>query len=350
MALISQARPMMKMQLLGDSGLRVSQLCLGTMTFGEDWGWGASKEVSREIFDAYVEAGGNFIDTASPYTNGTSEKFIGEFVATDRDSFVVATKFTLPDQFEEIQPATKVGNARKNLRRSIEASLKRLNTDHIDVLYLHVWDFTTPTDEIMRTLDDLVTSGKVLYLGISDTPAWIVARAQTTAQFRGWTPFSVLQIEYSLIERTVERDLIPMADALGMTVAPWSPLAGGVLSGKYSSGEQTNRGRDVPERSLQIAKIVGEQAEKTGCTPSQLSLAWLLAKNTIPILGARKTDQFKDNLGCLDVKISPETMQTLDEASKIEPGFPHDFLHGDFVQQRVLGGKKELLDGISPRA
>lgn len=340
----------MKLQLLGDSGLRVSELCLGTMTFGEDWQWGASKDVSREIFDAFAEAGGNFLDTASAYTNGTSEKYVGEFVAHDRDAFVVATKWTLPDSFNDLQPATKVGNSRKNLRRSVEESLRRLNTDHIDVLYLHVWDFTTPTDEIMRTLDDLVTSGKVLYLGISDTPAWIVARAQTTALLRGWAPFSVLQIEYSLLQRTVERDLIPMAQALGMSVAPWSPLAGGVLSGKYSSGEATSRGREIPAQSLEIAKVVGQHAEKMGCTPSQLALAWLLAKGTIPILGAGKTEQFKDNLGCLEVQIAPETMAALDEASKIELGFPHDFLSGDFVKSRVLGGKNELIEGIQARS
>lgn len=350
MALVLQAEQVMKMQLLGDSGLRVSQLCLGTMTFGEDWQWGASKEVSREMFDAFVEAGGNFLDTASAYTDGTSEKYVGEFISSDRDAFVVATKFTLPDKFTEPQPAGKTGNSRKNLRRSVESSLKRLGTDHIDVLYLHVWDFTTSTDEIMRTLDDLVSEGKVLYLGISDTPAWIVSRAQTTAQLRGWTPFSVLQIEYSLIERTVERELIPMAKALGMSVAPWSPLAGGVLSGKYSSGEQTSRGQDVPQRSLDIAKVVGAEAQKLGCTPSQLSLAWLVAKGTIPILGSRKTDQFKDNLGCLDVQIPDDTMKTLDDASNIDLGFPHDFIHGDFVRSRVLSGKDELLDGISPRS
>lgn len=341
----------MKLQLLGDSGLRVSQLCLGTMTFGEDWQWGASKDVSKQIFDSFTNAGGNFIDTASVYTDGTSEKLVGEFVACDRDAFVVATKYSLPDSFSETQPATKVGNARKNMRRSVEESLKRLNTDHIDVLYLHVWDFTTPTDEVMRTLDDLVSSGKVLYLGISDTPAWIVARAQTTAMLRGWTPFSVLQIEYSLIERTVERDLIPMAKALGMSVAPWSPLAGGVLSGKYSSGQQTSRGYgEVPQRSVDIAKVVGEQAQKSGCSPAQLALAWLVAKNTIPILGARKIEQFEDNLKCLDVQISPETMSALDEASKTEMGFPHDFLGGDFVTSRVLGGKHELTENIAPRA
>lgn len=340
----------MKLQLLGDSGLRVSQLCLGTMTFGEDWGWGAPKDTSKQIFDSFTQAGGNFLDTASAYTNGTSEKLVGEFIARDRDAFVVATKFSLPDQMEQIQPATKVGNARKNIRRSVEASLKRLNTDHIDVLYLHIWDFTTPTEEVMRTLDDLVTSGKVLYLGISDTPAWIVSRAQTLAQFRGWTPFSVLQIEYSLLERTVERDLIPMAKALGLSVAPWSPLKGGVLSGKYAQSGQTSRGREVSDKQLEVARIVGEEADKLGCSSAGLALAWLVAKNTIPILGASKLEQFEDNLKSLDVHIPADTMARLDEATQIELGFPHDFLSAPFAQSRLLGEKYELLENISPRA
>lgn len=349
-AFISHARRAMKLQLLGDSGLRVSQLCLGTMTFGEDWQWGASKDVSRQIFDSFVQAGGNFIDTASAYTNGTSEKLVGEFVASDRDAFVIATKYSLPDQLDQIQPITKIGNARKNLRRSVEDSLKRLSTDHIDVLYLHIWDFTTPTDEIMRTLDDLVRSGKVLYLGISDTPAWIVSRAQTLAQLRGWTPFSVLQIEYSLLERTVERDLIPMAKALGMSVASWSPLKGGILSGKYAQNGQTSRGREVSAQQLEVARIVGEEADKLGCSSAQLALAWIVAKNTIPILGASKLEQFEDNLKSLDVQIPADTMARLDDATQIELGFPHDFLSTPFAQSRLLGERYELIENITPRA
>lgn len=340
----------MKTQLLGQSGLRVSQLCLGAMTFGEDWQWGANRDISRQIFDKFAEAGGNFIDTANAYTDGTSEKFVGELIAADRDAWVVATKYSLPDQMGftggELPSVAKTGNSRKNMMRSVEGSLKRLGTDHIDLLYLHVWDFTTRPEEVMRSLDDLVRAGKVLYAGISDTPAWIVSHAQTIAQLRGWTPFSVLQIEYSLAERTVERDLIPMAQALGLSVAPWSPLAGGVLSGKYSSGDKaSNRGFPIPARSLEIAEKLGEVAREIGCSPSQLALKWLVDKNTIPILGARKIEQFEDNLRCLDVKIAPEQTAKLDEISAVELGFPHDFLRGDFVQSRVLSGKKELLDG-----
>ena len=349
---LTDKETLMKTQLLGQSGLRVSQLCLGTMTFGEDWDWGANREVSRQIFDRFAQAGGNFIDTSNSYTDGTSEEFVGELVASDRDAWVVATKYSFPDHMSMTSdaqftpPVAKSGNSRKNMMRSVEGSLKRLGTDHIDLLYLHAWDYTTPSEEIMRALDDLVRAGKVLYAGVSDTPAWIVSRAQTLAQLRGWTPFSVLQIEYSLAERTVERDLVPMARALGLSIAPWSPLAGGVLSGKYSQGEtESNRGFPIAPKSLEIARKLGEVAQEIGCSPSQLALKWLVDKNTIPILGARKIEQFEDNLKCLDVQIAPEQGAKLDEISAIELGFPHDFISGDFVRPRLLGGKTELLDG-----
>lgn len=340
----------MKTKLLGRSGLRVSELCLGTMTFGDDWQWGADRNVSRLMFERFADAGGNFIDTANAYTAGTSEKIVGELIASDRDAWVVATKYTLPDGMtmgdNATQPAAKTGNSRKNMMRSVEGSLRRLGTDHIDLLYLHIWDFTTYPEEIMRALDDLVRAGKILYAGISDTPAWIVARAQSIAELRGWTPFSVLQVEYSLAERTVERELIPMARSLGLSVAPWSPLAGGVLSGKYSKGtEASSRGFPITARSLEIATKLGEVAEEIGCSPSQLALKWLLEKDTIPILGARKLEQFEDNLKCLDVQVTPAQIAKLDEISAIELGFPHDFITSEFVQARVLSGHKELLAG-----
>lgn len=341
----------MKTRLLGQSGLRVSQLCLGTMTFGEDWDWGANRDISRQIFDRFADAGGNFLDTANTYTNGTSEKFVGELIATDRDAWVVATKYTMPDAMDMTPSGgttapTKTGNSRKNMMRSVEGSLQRLGTDHIDLLYVHMWDYTTHTEEVMRGLDDLVRAGKVLYAGVSDAPAWVVARAQTIAQLRGWTPFSVLQIEYSLAERTVERDLIPMAHALGLSVAPWSPLAGGILSGKYKEGDTaSNRGFPIPPRSLKIAGELGKIADEIGCSSSQLALKWLVDQNTIPILGARKIEQFEDNLKCLDVTISPEHHARLNESSTIELGFPHDFITGEFVRARVLSGKMELLSG-----
>ncbi|MGL5880379.1 MAG: aldo/keto reductase, partial [Xenococcaceae cyanobacterium] len=219
----------MRYKLLGNSGLRVSELCLGTMTFGEDWGWGGSYEESRKMFDAFAAAGGNFLDTANLYTNGTSEKYVGEFVAGDRHKWVIATKYSLNTGNGEINAG---GNHRKNMVQAVEASLQRLNMEYIDLLWLHAWDFTTPVEEVMRSFDDLVRMGKVLYIGVSDTPAWIISQANTLANLRGWTPFIGLQIEYSLKERTPERDLLPMAQALGIGVTAWSPLGAGVLTGK----------------------------------------------------------------------------------------------------------------------
>ena len=345
----------MKYKLLGKSGLRVSELSLGTMTFGEDWGWGASVDESRKIFDAYVEAGGNFIDTANGYTDGSSEKIVGELIAKERERFVVATKYSFPLQMNnKTGDPNASGNHRKNLIQSLEASLKRLNTDYIDLFWLHAWDFTTPIEEVLRSLDDVVRQGKVLYIGISDTPAWIVSQANTIAQYQGWTQFVALQIEYSLIQRTPERDLIPMAKAFDLAVTPWSPLGGGVLTGKYNKpsqeGDEQGRvgslGGEVSEKNLAIAQVVSEVAEKIGHTPSQVALAWLRAQSgvIIPIIGARKLTQFQDNLASLDVSLSPEHLQRLDEVSQIELGFPHDFLQSDVIHERLFGGTFDTIE------
>ncbi|MEH2117184.1 aldo/keto reductase [Nostoc sp.] len=345
----------MKYKLLGKSGLRVSELSLGTMTFGEDWGWGASVDESRKIFDAYVEAGGNFIDTANGYTDGSSEKIVGELIAKERERFVVATKYSFPLQMNnKTGDPNASGNHRKNLIQSLEASLKRLNTDYIDLFWLHAWDFTTPIEEVLRSLDDVVRQGKVLYIGISDTPAWIISQANTIAQYQGWTQFVALQIEYSLIQRTPERDLLPMAKAFDLAVTPWSPLGGGVLTGKYNKppqegGEQgrfKTTGGEVSEKNLAIAKVVSEVAEKIGHTPSQVALAWLRAQSgvIIPIIGARKLTQFQDNLASLDVSLSPEHLQRLDEVSQIELGFPHDFLQSDIIHERLFGGTFDTIE------
>ena len=345
----------MKYKLLGKSGLRVSELCLGTMTFGEDWGWGASKDECRAVFEAFTAAGGNFIDTANLYTNGSSETITGELISADRDRFVLATKFSLPDN--PTSPANAgnpnaAGNHRKNLIRSVEGSLKRLGTDYIDLLWLHAWDFMTPVDEVMRGLDDLVSAGKIGYVGISDAPAWIVSQANTLADFRGWTPFVALQIEYSLVERTPERELIPMARAFGLTVTPWSPLGQGVLTGKYNGGkkaEGTRLSGDYPrpitEQKLAIAQTVVDVAAEIGRTPSQVALAWLLAQGTsvIPIIGSRKASQIEDNLACVDVTLTAAQLKTLNEASKIEMGFPHDFLAGPNMRSAVTAGNDEAI-------
>jgi aryl-alcohol dehydrogenase-like predicted oxidoreductase len=339
----------MRYKLLGKSGLRVSELCLGTMTFGEDWGWGAPKDTSRQIFDTFVEAGGNFIDTANLYTNGSSEKIVGELIAPDRDRFVVATKYSLASQWQGDNNPNGGGNHRKNMIRSLEGSLKRLNTDYVDLLWLHAWDFATPVEEVMRAFDDLVRQGKVMYIGISDTPAWIVSQANTLAQSNGWAQFIALQIEYSLIERTPERDLIPMANAFDLAVTPWSPLAGGVLSGKYAqngNGQATSRGQKIPDRSFQIAQTVGKIAQELDCSSAQIALAWLLAQSPqmIPILGASKLEQLQDNLKCLDVTLSPEQLQQLDRASQIELGFPHDFLASEMMRGNLFSGTYDSID------
>ena len=232
----------MRYRLLGNSGLRVSEAALGTMTFGDDWGWGAAKDESRKVYDAFREVGGNFVDTANLYTNGTSESFLGEFMQGHRHSIVMATKYT------NAVPGTDpnaAGNHRKSMMQAVEASLKRLGTDYIDLYWVHVWDQITPVEEVMRGLDDLVRQGKVLYVGISDAPAWWIAQANTLAHLRGWSPFIGLQIEYSLIERTVERELIPMSKALNLGLTAWAPLSNGVLTGKYH-GHGSVRGRSGP--------------------------------------------------------------------------------------------------------
>ena len=302
----------MRFRYLGPSGLRVSELCLGTMTFGEDWGWGASKEESRAIFDCYVERGGNFIDTANGYTNGTSEKIVGELIKSDRDRFVLATKYSFPTVRGDPNSG---GNHRKSMLRSLEGSLKRLGTDYVDLFWLHAWEFSTPVEEVMRALDDLVRSGKVLYVGVSDTPAWVVSQANMLAEVRGWSPFIALQIEYSLIERTPERDLLPMARNLGMTVTPWGVLGSGVLTGKYNNAlptptrtlqqgatvERVERrleainSQKVNDQNLKIAEAVVEAAKQIGCSPSQVALAWLRTRpgSIVPILGARRLDQMR---------------------------------------------------------
>src|SRR6266581_7636663 len=234
----------MRFRLLGNSGLRVSEFALGTMTFGDDWGWGSAREESQKVYDAFREAGGNFIDTANIYTNGTSESFLGEFMQGHRQSVVMATKYTNADPGKDPNAA---GNQRKNMMQAVEASLKRVQTDYIDLYWVHMWDQITPVEEVMRGLDDLVRQGKVLYVGISDAPAWWIAQANTMAELRGWTQFIGLQIEYSLMERTVERELIPMAKALNLGVLAWSPLARGVLTGKYHGDGKADGGRMINE-------------------------------------------------------------------------------------------------------
>lgn len=327
----------MKYRLLGRSGLRVSELALGAMTFGTQE-WGAPKDESRRVYERFREAGGNFIDTANVYGGGNSERFLGEFLANDRERIVLATKYTGVTRPRDVNAA---GNNRKNMMDSVHASLSRLATDYIDLFWVHVRDFTTPIEEVMRGLDDLVRQGKVLYVGISDTPAWEVSRANTLAELRGWTPFVGLQIRYSLLDRAAERELLPMAKALDLAVTPWDTLGSGVLTGKYNrdpalQGRAALRGR-VRERDLGIAGEVLKLAEEIGRTPAQVALAWVRQGQgvIVPLVGAKTVDQLEDNLGCLDFSLTPEQKQRLDGASAIELGFPHDFL-AQFATDRII--------------
>lgn len=341
----------MNYKIYGNSGLKVSELCLGTMTFGEEWGWGANKEISKKIFDAYVDRGGNFIDTANVYTNGTSEKYVGEFIKSERERFVLATKYTLSMNPDDPNAS---GNSRKNMMQSVEASLKRLDTDYIDLLWVHAYDPTVPVQEVMQGLNDLIRQGKVNYIGISDAPAWIVSHANTMAELKGWSEFIGLQIEYSLLERTVERELLPMADYYNLGIAAWSPLAGGLLSGKFSSKNTNVDGtrfevsafKELNERNLKIADTVIEIAEEIGKSPAQVSLNWLLNKgyNVFPIIGARKIDQIEDNLNAAEFDMDEEHMEKLDQVSDIELGFPHDFLLRDGIQKLIYGNNKPMIE------
>jgi aryl-alcohol dehydrogenase-like predicted oxidoreductase len=356
----------MRYKLLGKSGLRVSELCLGGMTFGEDWGSmlpGASKEEARKIFDIFVSKGGNFIDTANVYQKGTSEKYIGEFISSEREKYVLATKYTLTTNPDDPNAS---GNHRKNLVQSVDASLKRLNTSYIDLLWIHVWDPMTPIEEFIRALDDMVRSGKILYVGISDAPAWVVSYANAIAKLHGWTPFVGIQIMYNLIERSAERDLLPMARALDIGVTAWSPLAGGVLSGKYSNSTQKNTNEQkrysannpmgasfVNERNISIATEVQVIAKEINRTPSQIALNWIRQQQyhhtdwskgvVIPIIGARTVTQINDNLGCLDFELTQDQLNRLDEKSKIQLGFPHDFI-SEAAKIFLYGNTFSLID------
>jgi aryl-alcohol dehydrogenase-like predicted oxidoreductase len=331
----------MKYKLLGRSGVKVSEICLGTMGFGTEAGWGADKETSFAIMDAFANAGGNFIDTANIYKLGTSEKIIGEFVSPrDRDYFVIATKYSLRDNTTNPNAS---GNNRKNMMRSVEGSLKRLQTDFIDVLYLHIWDDLTPIDEVLRGIDDLVKQGKVNYAAISDTPAWMVSKGNTMAELMGWSQFVALQVEYSLLQRSAERDLIPMANHFGMTVTPWAPLAGGALTGKYLKGDTGRIKADSNRRSdnsVRITREVMAVAEKLGAQASHVALQWTRQQgfNCIPIVGATKVEQLHDNLEMIGLVIPQEDITRLNEASEIDLGFPGKFFKEEGVKQNNFGG------------
>jgi len=321
---------------LGRSGLRVSPFCLGAMTFGEDLGWGSSVEESQQIIDRYIALGGNFIDTANFYTKSHSEKILGDHIgrhSARRDRLVIATKFS-----GNLYPGDPNGggSSRKAIVGAAENSLRRLQTDYIDLYWLHIWDKNTPIEETMAALDDLVRAGKVRYIGVSDTPAWKVAQANTLAQFRGWSAFAALQIEYSLLERTVEQDLIPMALEFGLGVTPWSPLKSGALSGKYT---RANAGAQKGDRGAFLEGSLNEEtyavidqleviAKAHDASVAAVSLAWLSAKPgvTSPIIGARRLAQLEDNINALDVKLTADEVAKLDALTQPKLNFPHNML------------------------
>ncbi len=334
---------------LGRTGLRVSPLCFGAMTFGTEWGWGADETVSKQMFDRYIEAGGNFIDTADAYTNGHSEELVGKFVAGGnlRDRTVIATKFTF-----NAQPGNPNagGNGRKNIYRALEGSLRRLKMDYVDLYYLHAWDIVTPVEEVVSTLTDLVKEGKIRYYGLSDTPAWYVARAQTLAEKEGKERIATLQLEYSLLERTIEREHVPAAQELGIGICPWGPLAGGFLSGKYKREGNTGKGEGrlagpnqifnrFTERNWRIVDAFLEIAKQINKTPAQIALNWVATQPgiTSTILGATKVAQLEDNLSAIEFEIPAELRKRLDEVSALEPAHPYVFFW-PMTQGRISGG------------
>jgi aryl-alcohol dehydrogenase-like predicted oxidoreductase len=322
----------MKQKILGTTGLRVSELSLGTMTFGEDFGWGSSVEESRKVFHTFLDHGGNFLDTADFYTNGSSETIIGNFSQGIRDQLVITSKYTFNT---DTQNSNAGGNQRKNMMRAVEQSLRRLKTDYIDLYMVHIWDRLTPIDEIMRGLDDLVSSGKILHAGMSDAPAWWIAKANEYAAHHGRTKFSTLQMEYNLIERGIEREILPLAKHDQLAIMAWSPLASGLLSGKYRQLKDKGKSKRgliadarLNEQNINIINTVNDLAEELKTSPAALSLKWVMMQypQLFPVVGARTAEQLVDNLSSLDISLTKKHMQILNDVSKISLGFPYDII------------------------
>jgi len=333
----------LRYHLLGRSGLRVSELALGTMTFGPDWGWGADLDESRRIFARFVEVGGNFVDTASNYTDGSSEEFVGELVQGDRDRFVIATKYTL-----SLDPGdpNAGGNHRKSLVRALEQSLRRLRTDHVDLLYLHMRDDTTPIEEAVRALDDQVRLGKVLHVGISDSPAWVVAQANTLAELRGWSPFVALQVPYSAAGRSPERELFPMAASFGLAVVAWGVLDAGILTGKPTE-ERRWPEDEVSERAQRVVDALAMVARERGCTPAQAAIAWVRQRPAppavIPLVAATREEQIVENLAAASIELDVHELAAIDDAGRPDLGFPRAFLESSGVRELIYGETYERI-------
>jgi len=335
----------MNYKLLGKTGIKVSELCLGTMTFGTDWNFGSNKDESKRVYDTFVNAGGNFFDTANIYTTGTSEKYLGEFVKSERENLVIASKYSLT----ESSKINLSGNSRKNMTQSIEGSLKRLGTDYIDLYYVHAWDFLVAPEELMRNLEYLLASGKILSIGISDTPAYITSRCNTLAELRGWNQFAAYQVEYCLTEKTADREIIPLCNHDDMTFCGFGPLAAGLLSGKYleennSDPKRMTKGVSprLSDRNLAISAEINKFSKEIGYTPSQVAIRWAMqiVEKSSPIFGARSLKQCEENLKVLDFSLSDEQMARLNEISKIGPNNPNDFLKLPRVEEILYAGQK----------
>ena len=344
---------------LGRSGLRVSPLCLGTMTFGQDLGWGADPETCRGLFDHYVASGGNFVDTANCYTFGHAEAMIGEFVtgsSSRRDALVLATKFAMNLYAGDPNGG---GASRKAIMQQCENSLRRLGTDYIDLYWIHCWDEFTPIEETMLALDNLVRSGKVRYIGFSDAPAWKVAQSQTLALMRGWSPLIALQVPYSLLQRSVEAEFLPMAKDLGLGVLPWAPLAGGALSGKYdrekplSSSDRGELGYSFGEREWNLIEAMREIAGRRETTVSTIALSWVVGQPmvTSPIIGVRIMPQLLDNIAALGVKLTDDERRELDELTSPHLPFPNALLKSTpslMHAGATVNGVSSVLRAITP--
>ncbi len=339
----------MKYKLLGRSGLRVSELCLGAMTFGEEYDYGANEAVSRSLYERYLEAGGNFIDTANIYNAGTSERMLADFIRPHRDEIVLASKYSMTTNATLPNAG---GNHRKNLVQALEASLERLDTDYLDLYWVHGWDQLTRIDEVMRALDDMVRAGKVLHVGVSNMPAWVISQANTLAAARGWTPFTAVQMHYNLVERSIETDFFDLCNAQDMGMLAWSPLAGGLLSGKFNRDADASAAADsrlkkaeygpgmLAEHRIAIAEGLSNLATAAGCTAPQLALAWLLHRPqgaVIPMIGARTLAQFDDNMACLNVELDTAQIAALDALAEPPATYPASLFRTPFYRRMMHG-------------
>ncbi len=351
----------MRYKILGRSGLRVSEVALGTMMMGPEEPGRAGPLESRRIMEAYAEAGGNFFDSAPIYNNGASEQVLGEFVNTDRERYIVTTKFTNV-MYSGLDPSVpddpnRGGNHKKSMVQSVEGSLRRMNLDYIDLLWIHVWDFSVDIEDVMRGVNDLVQQGKVLHFGLCNTPAWVVARGQTAATIRGWEPISALQYQYNLIERDLELELIPCANALGIGVTAFSPLSGGFLTGKYTRDVERESSRldgnwfdtleSYSERDFAVARTVDDIADKHGTSSAAVALAWVRERGVLPMVGARTEAQIRDSLQYLSVELSDDDMRELNQVSASEWPWTYNLIHGErsgVIRQLAAGGMLEQID------